>query len=276
MSGTDGTEGTGATGATGGGEVLAVREGDVVRITLSHPERRNALTFAMYDRLAEACDLADEPGVRVVVLRGAGGRAFAAGTDIRHFTAFDEESGGEQGLAYERRVGRSLARLLALRAPLVGVVEGPAVGGGLALAAACDLLLATPDARFGAPIARTLGNLLPAPVVARLKDRLGGARALGMLLTAELMDAPTAAAAGLVHAVVDREELDARAEDLVERLRTAAPLTLAGLKETDRRLAAAAAAVDTDDLLRRAYGSADFREGVRAFLARETPRWEGR
>ncbi|RKN07569.1 enoyl-CoA hydratase [Streptomyces radicis] len=258
------------------GEVRAVREGAVVRITLANPERRNALTFAMYERLLAACDLADEPGVRVTVLRGAGGHAFAAGTDIAEFAAFDPGTAGEEGLAYERRVGHVIARLLALRAPLVGVVEGPAVGGGLALAAACDVLLATPDARFGAPIARTLGNLLPAPVVARLKDRIGGARTMALLLTAELMDAETAHAAGLVHRVVPRDELAERAGELVERLASAAPLTLAGLKETDRRLAAAAAAVDTDDLLRGVYGSADFREGVAAFLAHRTPRWEGR
>jgi enoyl-CoA hydratase/carnithine racemase len=256
------------------GQVLVRREGDIVRLTLSHPDRRNALTFPMYDQLEDACAIADEPGVRVVVLRGAGGEAFAAGTDIRHFTGFGADGG--DGLAYERRVGRVLDRLLALRAPLVGVVEGPAVGGGLALAAACDLLIATPDAVFGAPIARTLGNCLPAPVIARLKDRLGASRTMAMLLTAELLDAETAREAGLVHRLAPRAELAEHTEALVERLRAAAPLTLAALKETDRRLLAAGAAVGTDDLLRRCYGSADFREGVAAFLDRRTPRWEGR
>ncbi|WP_129841037.1 enoyl-CoA hydratase [Streptomyces sp. RFCAC02] len=257
-----------------GGRVLVHRDGDVVRITLAHPERRNALTFAMYEQLAEACAVADGAGVRVVVLRGAGGRAFAAGTDIRHFAGFD--GAGADGLEYERRVGRVLDRLAGLRAPLVGVVEGPAVGGGLALAAVCDLLIATPDAVFGAPVARTLGNCLPAPVVARLKDRLGSGRTMAMLLTAELLDAVTAHTAGLVHEVVPRDLLEERAADLVGRLADCAPLTLAALKETDRRLLAAGAAADTDDLLRRCYGSADFREGVAAFLDHRTPRWEGR
>ncbi|ONK11863.1 enoyl-CoA hydratase [Streptomyces sp. MP131-18] len=259
------------------GEVLAVRDGACVRITLSNPERRNALTFPMYDQLAQACDVADEPGVRAVVLRGAGGRAFAAGTDIRHFTAFGAHgNAGRDGLDYERRVGRVLDRLLRLRAPLLGVVEGPAVGGGLALAAACDVLLATPDAVFGAPIARTLGNCLPAPVIARLKDRLGAGRTMAMLLTAETLAAEEARTAGFVHRVVPRGELDEHAAALVERLVTSAPLTLAAVKETDRRLLAATAPADTDDLLRRTYGSADFAEGVRAFLDHRTPRWEGR
>ncbi|MEO3754235.1 CoA transferase [Streptomyces sp. B6B3] len=298
--------GSAVAGSRSAGEVRVRRDGDVVRVVLSNPDRRNALTFPMYDQLLAACDVADEPGVRVVVLRGDGGRAFAAGTDIREFTglaglaglagsagAAAEEGleyerrvgrvlgGGpgaaaaEEGLEYERRVGRVLDRLLALRAPLIGVVEGPAVGGGLALAAACDVVLATPDAVFGAPIARTLGNCLPAPVVARLQDRLGSGRALAMLLTAELLDAETARTAGLVQHVVDRDELDERLDALLARVRGSAPLTLAALKETDRRLRAAAARVDTDDLLRRCYGSADFREGVHAFLDRRTPHWRG-
>ncbi|RKN46938.1 enoyl-CoA hydratase [Streptomyces hoynatensis] len=264
------------------GEVLVrhetLPEGTVVHLTLAHPERRNALTFAMYEQLAAACEAADAPGVRAVVLRGAGGRAFAAGTDIREFTAFatGEADGGADGLAYEARVGRVLDRLLAVRAPVLGLVEGPAVGGGLALAAACDLVLATPDATFGAPIARTLGNCLPARVVARLQRRMGAGRAMAMLLTAELLDAESARAAGLVHRVVPREEFEERAAALLRRLCGSAPLTLAALKETDRRLEAAAAAVDTDDLLRACYGSRDFHEAVRAFLDHRTHSWEGR
>ncbi|UED84451.1 enoyl-CoA hydratase [Streptomyces profundus] len=260
------------------GGVRVTRRGPVVELLLDNQRRRNALTFPMYEQLAAGCEVADEPGVRAVVLRGAGGLAFAAGTDIRHFADFptDPEAAGEAGLAYERRVGRVLARLLALRAPLVGVVEGPAFGGGLALAAACDLLLATPDATFGAPIARTLGNCLPAPVVARLADRLGTARTMALLLTAEPLDAATAHTAGFVHRIAEPDELPERIDALLERLVNQAPLTLAALKETERRLSSAAARVDTDDLLRRAYGSADFRAGVAAFLDHRTPRWEGR
>ncbi|MDT0267407.1 enoyl-CoA hydratase [Streptomyces sp. DSM 44915] len=260
------------------GSVHVTRRGPVVELLLDNQPRRNALTYPMYEQLAAGCDIADEPGVRAVVLRGAGGRAFAAGTDIRHFADFpsDPEAAGEAGLAYERRVGRVLARLLRLRAPLLGVVEGPAFGGGLALAAACDLLLATPDATFGAPIARTLGNCLPAPVVARLADRLGTARTMALLLTGDHLDATTAHTTGFVHRLATPVELPAQLDALLQRLTGQAPLTLAALKETERRLTAAAARVDTDDLLRRAYGSADFREGVAAFLDHRTPRWEGR
>ncbi|RMI42884.1 enoyl-CoA hydratase [Streptomyces triticirhizae] len=267
-----------AGGARASGSVKVTHRGAVVEILLDHPQRRNALTFRMYEQLAAACEIADGPEVRAVVLRGAGGAAFAAGTDIRHFTEFptEPEAAAEAGLAYERRVGAVLARLLALRAPLVGVVEGPAMGGGLALAAACDLLLATPDATFGAPVARTLGNCLPAPVVARLADRLGTARTMALLLTAQRLDAREALTAGFVHRLVAPEELPAALDELLQRLCSQAPLTLAALKETERRFSSAAARVDTDDLLRRCYGSRDFREGVAAFLDHRTPRWEGR
>ena len=254
-------------------------QSEITRLTISHPDRRNALTWEMYEQLYAACEEADARGARVVVLRGdpAAGGAFAAGTDIRHFAAFaDGKADGEEGLACEQRMSRVLNRVLALRAPLVGVVEGPAVGGGLALAAACDLLLATPAARFGVPIARTLGNCLPASVIARLKDRLGGARAMALLLTGELLSAEAARDAGFVYRLVSPGGLEDELAALTERLRGCAPLTLAALKETDRRLTAAAAATDTDDLLRACYGSADFREGVRAFLGHRAPRWQGR
>jgi enoyl-CoA hydratase/carnithine racemase len=228
----------------------------------------------MYDRLERLCAEAEaDPRLRVVIVRGEGGAAFAAGTDIRQFTEF---ATAEDGVVYERRVERALDRLSGIRVPLLAVVEGPAVGAGLAIAACCDLVVATPDAVFGAPIARTLGNCLSPRVVARLQSRLGAGRTMAMLLTSRLLSAQEAAAAGLVHAVVPREQLDEHVATLVGSIRAGAPLTLAGLKEIDRRLHAPAAAVDADDVLRSCYGSSDFAEGVRAFLEHRRPRWQGR
>ncbi|NAZ85001.1 enoyl-CoA hydratase [Kineococcus sp. T90] len=248
------------------------REGPAVHAELSNPRRRNALSWAMYDELLAVCEAVDaDPGTRLLVLRGAPG-AFAAGTDVSQFPGFT----GADGVAYERRVGAVLDRLLALRVPLLGVVDGPAVGAGLALAAVCDVLLATPAAAFGAPIARTLGNCLPAPVVARLQRRLGVGRTMAMLLTARLLPAEQAAQAGFVHAVLAPQDLEDGVADAVRRLCAGAPLTLAALKELDRRVAADGAGAEDEDLLRRCYGSADFREGVSAFLEHRSPRWEGR
>jgi crotonobetainyl-CoA:carnitine CoA-transferase CaiB-like acyl-CoA transferase/enoyl-CoA hydratase/carnithine racemase len=245
----------------GVGEVRSRRDGPVLHVELANPARRNALTWEMYDELQKLCVAARaDADLRVVVLRGAG-ESFAAGTDIAQFTEFSRAA---DGLDYERRVGAVIEDLLAVPVPVLGVVDGPAVGGGLAIAACCDVLVATDRAVFGAPIARTL---------ARLQRRLGVSRTMGMLLTARTIDAQEAAAAGFVHAVVPPTELNAAAVEFTGRLASGAPRTLAGLKEIDRRLSAVD--VDADDVLADCYGSADFREGVAAFVARRAPRWSG-
>lgn len=256
-----------------GGQVLLSEEGQVWHVTLSNPAKRNAVTWDMYDQLEEICLRARKASdLRVLVLRGDGGQAFAAGTDIRQFVDFN----GAQGVAYEARVGRVLAALLDVPVPVVAVVEGPAVGAGLAIAACSDLVLASTDAVFGAPVARTLGNCLPALVIRRLQRRMGVGQAMALLLTSALVAAEQARVAGLVLDVVDRAGLDERVSTLVARLCAAAPLTLAAFKEIDRRIESAEPAVDADDILDRCYGSTDFREGVQAFLEHRKPRWEGR
>jgi enoyl-CoA hydratase/carnithine racemase len=259
---------------TGPGELIVEPDGEILRLWLSNPGRRNAITWPMYDDLERIRERVDsDSGIRVVVLRGTGGESFAAGTDIRQFTEFTT---AEQGVEYEHRVGRVLESLLAIRVPVVAVVEGPAVGAGLALAACCDLIVATSDAVFGAPVARTLGNCLPPAVVARLHQRLGACRTMAMLLTSRLLPATEAATAGLVYEVLDREVLDEKVEQLLATIRRNAPLTLAAFKEIDRRILRDGPGVDADDVLASCYGSSDFREGVAAFLDHRTPHWEGR
>ncbi|WP_433157227.1 enoyl-CoA hydratase [Kribbella sp. CA-247076] len=254
---------------------LAVeRDGAILRLTLSNPGRRNAITWPMYDALQQIePTVAGAPGIRVVVLRGAGGEAFAAGTDIRQFTDFTT---GEQGVEYEHRVGRVIGSLLRIRVPVVAVVEGPAVGAGLALAACSDLVVATPDAVFGAPVARTLGNTLPPAVLARLQQRLGAGRTMAMLLTARLLSATEAASAGLVADVVERDALDAHVDELLARICSNAPLTLASLKEIERRVLRDGPDAEADDVLATVYGSRDFQAGVAAFLNKQRAEWEGR
>lgn len=243
-------------------------------ITLSHPRLRNALTLTMYDQLERACEEIDaDEEVRLTVVRGAGGRAFAAGTDIREFRSV---TSGAHGVAYERQVGRAVDRLAGLRMPAVAVVEGAAVGAGLVLTAACDLVLCTPDAVFGAPIGRTLGNCLSPTAIARLYAGLGRARTLRALLTARLITAAEAHDAGFVTEIVAPDRLGVRIDEVSADIARCAPLTLAALKEADRRVLAAADPGHADDLYIRCYGSQDFREGVTAFLARRPPDWQGR
>lgn len=254
-------------------EVLVDRDGPVVTLTFNRPEARNALTWAMYERLEQTCEAVDaEDSVRVLVLRGAGGRAFVAGTDIGQFRAFRTAA---DGLAYERDVDRRVARLAAVRKPVIAQVQGPAAGAGLRIVAACDLRIATPDARFGAPIARTVGNCLSMEAYAAFLDLLGPSRLTELLFTARLLTAEEARAAGFVHEIVDAGEIDARVRALAGQVAEHAPITLQVTKEAIRRIRAMRPLPDGDDLVGRTYSSADFVEGVRAFLDKRPPRWTG-
>lgn len=252
------------------GQVHWERRGNAAFITFDRPSARNAITPAMYARLEElVAHAAGAPGLRVVVLRGAGG-TFVAGSDIAHFTTF---TSAEDGVAYERGIDRVIGALERLPVPTLAVIQGVAAGAGLLLAAACDLRICTPDARFGVPIARTVGNTLSAESTARLIAHLGPARAAALLFLAELMGADEAHRAGFILEIVPQHALDERVTELCGRIAQHAPLTLDVSKEMIRRVLAGDR-VD-DDLLRRVYGSRDFREGVDAFLAKRPPRWIG-
>jgi enoyl-CoA hydratase/carnithine racemase len=196
----------------------------------------------------------------VLGLRGAGERAFVAGTDIRRFLEF---SSGEDGLEYERTIDRVVGRLERVRVPAIALVDGFAMGSGLALAAACDLRICTPGAVFGLPIARTVGNCLSMENYARLAALIGEARLKDIVFTARRVPADEALAIGLATEVV--EDAEARVVELAEQLAGHAATTLWASMEALRRLRPAA---DGDDLVREVYGSEEFRARVRAFLAR--------
>ena len=255
------------------GQTLVERSDDVVTITFSQPRKRNALTYEMYDALQHACeDIARDAAVRAVVLRGAEG-AFAGGTDIRHLADIHT---GQDGVIYEARMRTVQESLLALRIPVVAVVEGACVGGGLVLAALADIVLCTPTARFGSPIARTIGNTLSATSLARVQECFGRRRASEMLLTGRLFDAAEAKEAGFVTDVVEPADMEARVGEVLDAIRACAPLSLRSFKEIERRLDAAVMTLDVDDVYREVYGSADFRHGVEAFLGRRPATFEGR
>ncbi len=248
-----------------------VKDG-VAFVTFDRPQTRNAMTWTMYDGLARACDsIASDANVRVAVMRGAGGEAFVAGTDIQQFTAFN---GPEDGIAYERRIDAAILQIERLKKPTIAVVEGWVTGGGLIIAASCDFRIAAASARFGVPIARTLGNCLSVGNVARLIAHFGPARTKRMLLLAEMIGADEAYASGFVDELVPADALDEKVASLTDRLKVHAPLTMYAAKEAIRRVLEAGLP-DGDDLIRTCYGAADFKEGVESFLAKRKPAWRG-
>jgi enoyl-CoA hydratase len=244
--------------------------GPVATATVNRPAARNAMTMAMYKALADFCARVDgSPGVRVAVLRGAGGKAFVAGTDISHFRGFH---GAEDGIEYERTIEAVLGRLEEVTVPTVAVVDGYATGGGLAIAAACDLRICTANAKFGLPIAKTLGNCVSMPTYARLVHLIGAARTLHLIYTAGFIGAEEAVHIGLASEVVT--DLDTRLSELCAQLAGRAPLTMRASKVALRRLRNHALPPN-EDLVSLCYGSDDFREGVAAFLDKRPPRWRG-
>lgn len=246
--------------------LVAERPG-VVEIVFNRPDRRNAITAAMYDALdGVLAALKSRGDVRVVIFRGAGGRAFAAGNEISEFVEL-----GPEAVRFEARLGRMFEVIAALPQVTIAAVDGVCVGGGLAIATHCDLRIATPSSRFGYPIARTLGNALSAPVVYRAVAVFGESVAREMLLASKLVSAERAHTVGAVMEVV--EELDLGLAPLVAGLLAASPATVRATKE---QLLARSRALDVppegdEQRLAAVYAGPDFTEGVRAFLAKEHP-----
>jgi enoyl-CoA hydratase/carnithine racemase len=252
--------------------VRVERADAVLTVTIDRPERRNAMTLEMYAAVSEACERADaEPGIRVLVLRGGGDGSFSTGTDVETFREFRD---GADGVAYERGISRVVRRLEDVDVPTVAVVQGWCLGGGLLLAAACDLRIGTPAARFGVPVARTLGNCLSADSLSLLHDRVGAARAADLLLRGRVVCGEEAATAGLLTELCSDEGLDALVAEVVADLLAGAPLTQWAAKELTRRLRRVARPAD-DDVVARVYGSDDFRNAVRAFGNGQPKTWQG-
>ena len=246
----------------------------IAHVTFNRPAQRNAFTFRMYERLAEICAQVDaDESIRAMIFAGAGDKAFAAGTDI---AAFEHVRTAEDGLAYEARIDRVLGALERCRVPTIAAIAGACTGGGAAIAACCDLRIATADMKFGFPIARTLGNCLSISNYARLFALIGPARTKDLIFTARLIGAPEALSLGILSEVLpDHAALVARAGELARTVAGHAPLTLRATKEALRRITASLSP-SGEDLIGLCYASADFREGRAAFLEKRKPDWQGR
>jgi len=243
-------------------------------ITFNRPQARNAFTFAMYERLAAICEQANgDSSIKVLVLRGAGDKAFASGTDINQFREFKTP---QDAIDYENRIDRVLTTLEACRVPTIAAINGFCTGGGAGIAAACDLRIGTASAKIGFPIARTLGNCLSMSNVSRLTALIGAARVKDLIFTARLVDAAEAATVGLLGEVVaDLAALDKRADEVARLVAGHAPLTLNATKQAVARLQRRLTRDEGEDLILMCYTSQDFREGLDAFLNKRAPQWRG-
>lgn len=256
-------------------EILHETRGAVAWTTLNRPQARNAMTFAMYEGLAEqAAAVAADDRIRAWVITGAGGKAFAAGTDISQFTEFRT---GQDALDYETRIDRVLSAIEDCPKPVIAAVAGACTGGGLGIAGVSDLRIASANARFGLPIARTLGNCLSMANYARFAALIGPARLKEIVFTARLVEAQEALSIGLVSEILETPEaLEQRAEELANAIAGLAPRTLTATKMALKRLRLAGGQIHGDDLVTMCFGSEDFQEGVRAFLGKRPPVWTGR
>jgi len=254
-------------------QVLCEIDDGIAHVTFDHVAARNAMTVGMYQSLKSICqDLVQNTQVRLAIFRGAGGKSFVSGSDIAQFSDFKT---GADGIRYEEGIDDYLSPLATLPIPTIAVIDGMAVGGGLAIASCCDFRIATHDARFGVPIAKTLGNCLSPGNVAWLVAHLGVNIVKRMLLLAEMVCAAELQQQGYLLSTHPPEELTQASLDLAGHLMKLAPITQRVSKLTLARLMKSNLP-DCSDLIAECYGSADFHHGVAAFLAGKPPTWSGK
>jgi enoyl-CoA hydratase/carnithine racemase len=254
--------------------ILLTREGAVATLLLNRPERMNAFDLDMWRRLGEIMDqVSEDDGLRCVILRGAGGRAFAAGADIAEFTKV--RANAAQAAVYGKVVEAAVEAVRDCRHPTLAVIEGACMGGGLELALECDLRLSNASARFGIPIKR-LGHCLPYPAMVTLIELAGRATAMELLLEGRILGAEEALAKGLVTRVVADTALETEAAATAKRIAEGAPLAARSHKAFARRALDPRPFSEAEWLEPLAVcDTADYREGVRAFLAKEKPVFKG-
>ncbi len=256
-------------------ELLYELRDGVAYVTLNRPQARNALTFAMYDRLAEICNQANtDRSIKAILITGAGDKAFAAGTDISQFRAFDKE---QDALDYEARIDRVMNALERCRVPTIAAIHGACTGGGAGIANCCDLRIGSRAMKWGFPVARTLGNCLSLASYSRLVYLVGPALVKDIVFRARLVEAEEALARGLVMELTENQEaLMKRAEEIARLVASHAPLTLQATKEAVLRLRPTVPHGEGNDLVLMCYMSKDFREGMEAFLQKRKPVWQGK
>ena len=257
---------------TGTDPLLLTRDGAVATLTINRPERLNALSYAMYTQLPKlVAEAAAMPGIRALVLRGAGTRAFSAGADISEFKT--TRTTREQGATYDDAVRAAEESIAAFPSPTIAAVHGHCYGGGCALAIACDIRFAAAGARFAITPAK-LGLVYPLRATKRLVDLVGPSRAKIILMSGADYSAAQARAFGLADEVYeDPAALDAAVREFTALLAARSGVTQRAVKETIARIMDGITHDDEShaQLRESALNSPDYAEGVRAFLERRPP-----
>lgn len=249
------------------------RADGVVEFRFNRPESRNSLTFEMYQALESVCQNVTANGDRIVLIAANGDKAFASGTDISNFRHFKQAS---DAINYEAMIGRVIDSIRSCAVPVIASLHGVVAGGGAAIAAAADIRLATPDTRFGMPIARTLGNCLSVANLSRLVQLLGESRVRYLMLTAQFLPIEVLTHSGFVSEVMPTTDAcDERCRELASHMLTLAPRTVSATREGLERLARQDALPFDGDLIERCYLSEDFAEGIEAFFAKRPANWSG-
>ena len=257
------------------GAITMTRDGAIATVVLDRPEKLNALTRSMWEHLGETiAALSADASVRCIVVRGAGEKAFSPGNDIGEFAT--ARSGKAQAIEYGRSMHATARALGECPHPLVAQIHGICVGGGLEIAALCDLRICGAGSRFGAPI-KNLGLVMAYPEMAPLVRLVGTAVALEILLEGRVLDAQEALAKGLVSRVVADEQVAGEAHAAAVRIAEGAPLVARWHKKFARRLAdPRPLGADEQDEAFDCFDTEDFREGYAAFLAKRKPVFRGK
>ena len=246
-------------------------------IVFNHPQRHNALSLEMWQGLTEIlAHYAEHPDVRVAIMRGAGGKAFISGADISEFDS--KRANAAQKEDYGRVAGQANLALLRFEKPLIALIEGYCIGGGLATALAADLRFATPDSRFGIPAAR-LGLGYEYEGLAKLARIVGPSHARDILFSARFLDAAEARAMGLINSIVERDAIEREVVAYAERVACNAPLTVRAAKVALNAWERGGSGADVDRaraLVDACFDSDDYREGRRAFREKRPPTFTGR
>src|SRR5215831_1653265 len=256
-------------------KIIARSEGGVATLTFNNPEKRNALSLEMWAGLGEALDAFDaDPAVRVIVLRGAGGKAFISGADISQFE--ERRSTASKAADYSAITDKAWSALAGTPKPVIAAIEGFCIGGGLAVAMKADIRVATTNSVFGVPAAR-LGIAYPTDSIRDLVNLVGPSEAKWILFTGRQIDAATAHRIGLINEVVGPEGLNEAVDALTATLIDNAPMSMRASKAAIDQIARDR--VDPDrlaELSADCIESTDFAEGRRAFMEKRKPRFSGR